>query len=474
MTASEHEIITLRHEILDELRVILVERLRVSLAPEQIDPDTMLFGSGLGLDSVDAVDLAVEIERRRKVRVGDTPESRQALRTIGTLVDVLLRHALTTGESGETGDPGEPTPATPLRFAADDPSPVAQDCEALRRRVALCVSPDIRRIRVRGSAAFDLIDRLSTRDVFVRSGQILHTLFLDAQGCAWADVHIAADDDDFLLFIEGPNQAELLTYLRDAIAPGESVEIIDLEPTHALLELSGPFAWELMERLVGPEVLGIPYLNFFDLPELQGAEKSLAFRMGKTGEYAYQLLIPRASMMLAIARLHSLGEAFGLREVGDRATDLCAIETGFFCAREPALRQLTPIELQLQWRISVEREVPGMDALRARRAAGAGKQIRWFRAIDARTPAPGATLWRGGSKVGEVLLAHHSAAAGVHVGIALLEPGWSEPDLELADADGNALLITAVAPLVRSLSLYVDPQRHTYATREADGLLGLV
>jgi glycine cleavage system aminomethyltransferase T/acyl carrier protein len=467
MTASEHEIIALRHEILDELRGILVERLRVSLAPAQIDPDTTLFGSGLGLDSVDAVDLAVEIERRRKVRVGDTPESRQALRSVGTLVDVLLHHALATGETGE------PAPPAPLRFAADDPSPVAQDCEALRRRVALCVSPDVRRVRVQGAAAFDLIDRLSTRDVFIRSGQILHTLFLDAQGCAWADVHIAADDDDFLLFVEGPSQAELLAYLRDAIAPGESLEIIDLEPTHALLELSGPFAWELMERLVGPEVLGIPYLNFFDLPELQ----ALAFRMGKTGEYAYQLLIPRASAEAASARLHSLGEAFGLREVSDQATDLCAIEAGFFCAREPALRRLTPIELQLQWRISVEREVPGMDALRAQRAprsAGAAKQIRWFRAIDARVPVPGATLWRAGSKVGEVLLAHRSAAAGVHVGVALLEPDWSEPDLILADADGNALLITAVAPLVRSLSLYVDPQRHTYATREADGLVGLV
>jgi glycine cleavage system aminomethyltransferase T/acyl carrier protein len=461
MTATEHEIIALRHEILDELRGILVERLRVSLAPAQIDPDTVLFGSGLGLDSVDAVDLAVEIERRRKVRVGDTPESRQALRSVGTLVDVLLHHALGTGER---------TPPPPLRFAADDPSPVAQDCEALRRRVALCVSPDVRRVRVQGPAAFDLIDRLSTRDVFIRSGQILHTLFLDAHGCAWADVHIAADDDDFLLFVEGPSQAELLAYLRDAIAPGELLEIIDLEPTHALLELSGPFAWELMERLVGPEVLGIPYLNFFDLPEL----RALAFRMGKTGEYAYQLLIPRASAESASARLHSLGEAFGLREVSDQAADLCAIEAGFFCAREPALRRLTPIELQLQWRISVEREVPGMGALRAQRAGGAAKQIRWFRAIDAHAPVPGTTLWRAGSKVGEVLLAHRSAAAGVDVGVALLEPGWSEPDLILADVDGNALLITAVAPLVRSLSLYVDPQRHTYATREADGLVGLV
>ena len=60
------------------------------------------------------------------------------------------------------------------------------------------------------------------------------------------------------------------------------------------------------------------------------------------------------------------------------------------------------------------------------------------------------------------------------IGVALLESAWAEPGLELGDADGQALLHTAVAPLVHNLSLYVDPQRHTYATRDEDGLEGLV
>lgn len=79
-----------RDEVLELVRDILVERLRLQVQRDQIQPDTPLFGTGLGLDSVDAVDLAVGVEERSGVKIPDDWRSRVTLRTVNTLVAHLL------------------------------------------------------------------------------------------------------------------------------------------------------------------------------------------------------------------------------------------------------------------------------------------------------------------------------------------------------------------------------------------------
>ena len=79
-----------REELLDRVRAILIRKLGVRREPEEIDPDTPLFGTGLGLDSVDAVELVVSAESEFGVRVPDGPAARTGLRTLNTLVDLIL------------------------------------------------------------------------------------------------------------------------------------------------------------------------------------------------------------------------------------------------------------------------------------------------------------------------------------------------------------------------------------------------
>ena len=80
-----------RQEIISQIQQILVLDLQVRLPIDAIEPDAPLFGTGLGLDSVDAVELVVASEHRFKIRI---PEEtlKDGLRTINTLVDLVLDH----------------------------------------------------------------------------------------------------------------------------------------------------------------------------------------------------------------------------------------------------------------------------------------------------------------------------------------------------------------------------------------------
>lgn len=56
--------------MLDELRSLLIDELNLEdVKPEDIKEDEPLFGGGIGLDSIDALELAIVIERRYGVKI---------------------------------------------------------------------------------------------------------------------------------------------------------------------------------------------------------------------------------------------------------------------------------------------------------------------------------------------------------------------------------------------------------------------
>ncbi len=50
--------------LLPEVAGLIVEALNLEIAPEEIEPDAPLFGEGLGLDSIDVLEIALVISKR--------------------------------------------------------------------------------------------------------------------------------------------------------------------------------------------------------------------------------------------------------------------------------------------------------------------------------------------------------------------------------------------------------------------------
>lgn len=79
-----------RAAMLDRLRMILVAQLQLGRDPDELDPDAPLFGSGFGLDSLDAVELVVCLESEFGVRVTEGVALREAFRSLNTMIDLVL------------------------------------------------------------------------------------------------------------------------------------------------------------------------------------------------------------------------------------------------------------------------------------------------------------------------------------------------------------------------------------------------
>ena len=79
-----------RMSVLERVRRILIDNLDVRRDPEEIDPDTPLFGTGLGLDSVDAVELLISLEVEFGVSLPDELVGRAMMRTVNNLVDLVM------------------------------------------------------------------------------------------------------------------------------------------------------------------------------------------------------------------------------------------------------------------------------------------------------------------------------------------------------------------------------------------------
>ena len=69
-----------------KLKKMIIEELQLEdIAPEDIRDDEPLFGEGLGLDSLDAVELVVQLQVHFGVEIKNIEEGRPALQSINTL-----------------------------------------------------------------------------------------------------------------------------------------------------------------------------------------------------------------------------------------------------------------------------------------------------------------------------------------------------------------------------------------------------
>ncbi|MFC3198931.1 phosphopantetheine-binding protein [Parapedobacter deserti] len=77
-------------ELTQELKAKIITQLNLEdLTVDDLDDDTPLFGEGLGLDSIDALELIVMLDKSYGIKLADPKEGRKVFETIQTMADFI-------------------------------------------------------------------------------------------------------------------------------------------------------------------------------------------------------------------------------------------------------------------------------------------------------------------------------------------------------------------------------------------------
>lgn len=76
--------------LINELKTKIIEALKLDgIKPEDIDTDAPLFGEGLGLDSIDALELMLLLEKNYGIRLKNPAEGKEVFKSVRTMAEYV-------------------------------------------------------------------------------------------------------------------------------------------------------------------------------------------------------------------------------------------------------------------------------------------------------------------------------------------------------------------------------------------------
>ena len=85
MNIMEEVIVGLKEQIIDALNL-------EEITPEDIDNEAPLFGEGLGLDSIDALELIVILDKFYGIKLANPAEGKAIFKNINTIADYIAKN----------------------------------------------------------------------------------------------------------------------------------------------------------------------------------------------------------------------------------------------------------------------------------------------------------------------------------------------------------------------------------------------
>ncbi|SLN56502.1 GcvT family protein [Pseudooctadecabacter jejudonensis] len=286
---------------------------------------------------------------------------------------------------------------------------VRDEVMAVQNAVGIAEVNGFNRIEITGADRHAFLDRVICGRVTKTPGRVGLGYLLNDHGCVKAEATVAnlpASDrgpDRVWYGSAAASEFHDMDWLRAHVADGEDVQLRSLTNDQTILVVAGPKARDVMAAVSRGDwsAEAFPWLSVREC--FVGFAPSTVMGVSFSGELAYEVHVPNASLFAAWTALRAAGTAHDMRVFGARAIEAMRMEKGFLHWKSDIITEFDPFETGLDRFVSMNKDFVGKAALEARVAKGKTAQLVTLVLDSTDAPAHGgASVMMGDTHVGTV------------------------------------------------------------------------
>ena len=313
-------------------------------------------------------------------------------------------------------------------------SGVIDEHRAVRRAAGLFDVSHMGEIEVRGRAALEFVQYLTTNDAGrLVDGQVQYSALCYPDGGVVDDVTLyRSSATHFMFCVNAANTDKDFAWMQEVLADSglDGVELANVSDRYAQLALQGPQAEPILAELTDVALAEIVYYHFRH-GEVAGVPMLIS-RTGYTGEDGFELYLPPAEATTVWNRLLETGGSRGLVPAGLGARDTLRLEKGFALYGHEISSEVSPLEAGLGWITKLDGDdFVGRGALRTQKEQGVPRRRTALLMQERGIPRQGYVVEADGRQVGTVTSGTLSPTLQSGIALALVETGHHAVGTEL-------------------------------------------
>ncbi|MEM7471473.1 MAG: FAD-dependent oxidoreductase [Pseudomonadota bacterium] len=332
---------------------------------------------------------------------------------------------------------------------------VAADVANISQNVGLCEVNGFNRLEITGSDRHSFLDRMFCGTVTKRPGRVGLGYLLNQHGMIKGEATIAnlpARDrgpERVWYGSAAASEAHDMDWLTAHLGADEDVQIRSLTNDQTILVLAGPKARDVLSACARGDWTkeAFPWLSAREC--FIGIAPATVLGVSFSGELAYEIHVPNASLYAAYLALREAGEQHGLKLFGARAVESMRMEMGFLHWKADLLTEFNPFESGLDRFVKLDKgDFVGRDALVKCVDAGPKVKLVTLKIDATHAPAhPGGSLMREDKVVGTISSGDWGHRVGLNLAYAFVQPELSGPSTKLdLDLCGELVTTEVISP----------------------------